>query len=179
MHKWIQHDGHSRIDALAVLRARGGHVWTRVDVHERTTDAAEALRRRMSPKIRVSSSNDSCGVRSLSRSVGRRRIFQRSATMSYTVHFRLPVSVRSVWWHALTEKCRLNCQNSVGLWPSNMSRATTEVDNFDKHATPIWDSEQGGKHCPHMPLRMDWFRAHDSIRRHTGVSLLRNVGFQS
>jgi hypothetical protein len=58
MHKWIPHDGYSRIDALAVLRTRGD-VCGRVNVHEGTTDAAEALRRRMSPKIRVSSSNDS------------------------------------------------------------------------------------------------------------------------
>jgi hypothetical protein len=78
--------------------------------------------------------------------------------MSYTVRFRLPVSARSVWWHAFMENCRLSCQNSVGLWPSNMDRATTELHNFDKHATPMWDLEQGGKHRPPMPLRMDRFR---------------------
>jgi hypothetical protein len=69
------------------FKDEGGRVWTRVNVHERTTDAAEALRRRMSPKIRVSSSSESCGVTSLSKSVGRRRIFQRSAMMSYALDF--------------------------------------------------------------------------------------------
>jgi hypothetical protein len=29
-----------------------------------------------------------------------------------------------------------------------------ELHNFDKHATPMWDSGRNGKHRPHLPLRM-------------------------
>jgi hypothetical protein len=82
------------------------------------------------------------------------------------------VSVRSVWWHDVIENCRLNCQNSVRLWPSNMDLATTELHNFDRHATSMWDSGKGGKHRPRMPLRMDRFRC---PRLHSSTSGRKSV----
>jgi hypothetical protein len=102
-------------------------------IHERTTDAAEALYRRMSPKIRVFSLDDRRGFVALSGHVGRRRAFERGARRCFVSWI---LGVRKECMIArLQEKLPFElpeiCETINGivlrtLWSSNMDRATTD-----------------------------------------------------